>query len=182
MVDITPLLAILLPFCLLIDFTQNFKMFFVYYIVLIPTLLCTQSLAQISAIMFTKNIKNAMLISQVVFNLLILTSNGLVPVKTMHYSIQIMTELNYLKITHDFIILNVYGLERCSANQLSSVLYLFNINDDMYWPLINRIIIIVIILKFITFGVFIIKLNSFLGKTKRKPARYLITKSNFISM
>ena len=93
----------------------------------------------------TKSATIAMLLSQVVLNLSILISNSLIPVQTMHYSIKMLSELSYMKFTHDFIILNVYGLGRCNPDQVSSVLYVYTINDDMYWPIINKIIINVVL-------------------------------------
>ena len=135
-------------------------MFLVYYTILIPNLLCTQSLSQISAILFTRNIPSAMLISQVIIQSMALLSNGLIPVKAMHYSIQMLSELSFMKFTHDFIILNMYGLGRCESNQISTVLYIFNIDDDMYWPIFNKMIINIIFYKILTFTIFTIKFNT----------------------
>ena len=152
-------------------------MFFVYYLILIPTLLCTQSLAHISSILFTRNVPSAMLISQVVLNVLILTSNSLIPLKTMHYSIQMLSELNFMKFTHDFIILNMYGLGRCESNQISTVLYIFNIDDDMYWPIFNKMIINIIFYKILTFTIFTIKFNT-LSQSKSRRINKIRINSN----
>ena len=83
-----------------------------------------------SAILFTRNIPIAMLISQVMLNLNVLT-NSLIPINTTHYSLGILSELRFMKFTHDFIILNEYGMGRCSPGQVSTVLYAFNIDDNM---------------------------------------------------
>ena len=143
-------------------------MFFIYYTILIPTLLCTQSLAHISSILFTRNVPSAMLVSQVVLNILSMMSNSLIPLKTMHYSIQMLSDLSFLKFTHDFITLNTYGLGRCASNEISTVLYIFGIDDDMYWPVINKMIINVVIYKIITFSIFIIKFKSISGSKIEK--------------
>ena len=152
-------------------------MFLVYYTILIPNLLCTQSLSQISAILFTRNIPSAMLISQVIIQSMALLSNGLIPVKAMHYSIQMLSELSFMKFTHDFIILNMYGLGSCHENQISTVLYAFSITDDMYWPIINKMIINVVLFKILKFAVFIYKFNS-LSESKTKRTNSLITNLN----
>ena len=152
-------------------------MFLVYYTILIPNLLCTQSLAQISAILLTRNVPGAMLISQAVLMFINILNNGLIPVKTMHYSIQLLSELSFMKFTHDFIILNMYGLGRCDDNQISTVLYVFNIDDDMYWPIINKMIFNVVIYKILTFAIFTYKFNS-LSESKIKRTSLSITYLN----
>ena len=86
----------------------------------------------------------------------------------MHYSIEMLSELSYMKFTHDFIILNVYGLGRCNPDQVSSVLYVYTINDDMYWPIINKIIINVVLYKIMTFALFTFKFNSISKRRTKK--------------
>ena len=134
-------------------------MSYIYYTILIPTLLCTQCLAHISAILSIRNIPIAMLISQVILNMMAQLCNGLMPVKAMSYSIQMLSELSFLRLTHDFIILNMYGLNRCDTNQTSVVLNIFDINDDMFWLIIIKMIIHIVVLKILSFVIFIIKFN-----------------------
>ena len=149
----------MIPFSILIDFNSNLRMSYIYYTIMIPTLIWTQSLAHISAILTMPNIQSAMLISQVILNVNSQLSNGLMPTKSMKYSIRMFSELSYFKLMHDFIVLNMYGLNRCDPNQTSIVLNIFDINDDMFWPIIIKIIIHIVVIKIITFVLFVIRFN-----------------------
>ena len=77
---------------------------------------------------------------------------------------RIFSEVIFLRLIHDFIVLNMYGLNRCDPNQTSIVLNIFDINDHMFWPIIIKIIIHIVVIKIITFVIFVIKFNKITAK------------------
>lgn len=160
--------------------TSDLRMFWVYYSTFIPTIIITQSLAHMSVVVFIGDIRTAMLVSQLVFNFFSLVSNGMIPLKTMHYAIRALSEFNYFKFAHSLITLKMYGFGRCAADQISIVLYAFDITDDMFWPIVSKLLINLVFYKLLTFVIFKVKFDSVFESNRKQLKSEKILKSDII--
>ena len=114
------------------------------------SLFCMESLAQLSAVISSGEAKLSLLNSIFFFILMLFLGNCFVPLKELHYSLQILSSLSFLKYGFESIILIIYGFDRCSEDQISTVLYSLGIKTQDFWPNIIILIILCFFYKFIT--------------------------------
>ena len=165
--DSLPLFAVIAVFYLNTSLYSSYKIYTVYVLTSILSVLCTQSIAQISAIIYHDETRLAFLSSIFVNTLFFILGNTLFPLKELHYSLQILSSLSYVRLSFESVLLIIYGFDRCSEDQLSTVLYGFQIETQDFWPNIIKLIIITLSFKFITFLVLISRINhSFEPKTE----------------
>ena len=126
---------------------------------MIMVVLCNQSIGQISAILFTSNVKLAIMASQILLCFSLVMSNILFPVRRLHYSIHYLSEFCYLRLTFDSFATALYGFDRCLENEISIVLYEMGISGHMFWQKIIYLILICIALKLFTVLLLIFKIN-----------------------
>ncbi|CAG2167827.1 unnamed protein product, partial [Oppiella nova] len=89
--------------------------------------------SQISALLFMKEPKVAMMFAILVQAVLVLLGNSLFPVKELHYVLQVLSSLSYIRYAFECIVLLIYGFGRCSHNQMSTVLYSLDIEENVFW-------------------------------------------------
>ena len=122
-------------------------------------ILCSQSIGQISAILFPNNSAIAISFCAAIFAVVQILSTICVPVKYFHYSLQQISDLSFFKLAYEIIIIAIYGFDRCLENEISLVLYNFRIESQMFWRKIIYFIILCIALKLITLLLIIYKIN-----------------------
>ena len=66
----------------------------------------------------------------------------MIPIKELHYSLQMLSQLSYFKSGYECILIIIYGFDRCSEDQFSSVLHNFGIESSDFWPNIINLILI----------------------------------------
>ena len=129
--------------------------------------LCTQSFAQISAIIFSKNPKMAMTLAVIIVFHMNMLGNVLIPMKDTHYALQAMSQLSYFRHSFELIIISIYGFQRCDENSISLVLHEFDIESQNFYNNLFNLVLICIALKAFTIFLLIFKINTFL-KTDKK--------------
>ncbi|CAG2172073.1 unnamed protein product, partial [Oppiella nova] len=91
-----------------------------------------ETVSQISALLFMKEPKVAMVFAILVQAVLVLLGNSLFPVKQLHYVLQVLSSLSYIRYAFECIVLLIYGFGRCSHNQMSTVLYSLDIDENVF--------------------------------------------------
>ena len=146
-------------FTWIITFYNNWRINSVYYLVLIMVILCSQSIGQISAILFPRDSAIAISFASLILSLCQVLGNILVPVKYLHYSLQQISDISYFKLAYDTMIIAIYGFDRCLENEISLVLYELGIESQMFWRKIIYFILLCIALKSITVLLLIFRIN-----------------------
>ena len=155
-------------FCWILTFYNSWMINITYYFALTMVVLCSQRVAQISAIICPNNSKLAMTIAILIITTLIVLGNNLVPIKKFHYFLQALSDLSFIKYSFELIILSIYGFNRCSQSDISLVLYEFGIESQVFWSNVISLLIIFIVLKLITIFSLGLKINHFLKDRKQQ--------------
>ena len=166
-VDLIPDLISVAFFCWIITFYDEMRINSLYFIVMFMLVLYFQSIGQICAILFSSDAKLAIMLAQTILCFLLMSSNVVVPVRLLHYSIQYISEFNFLRLALETIMLVLYGFDRCSESEISVVLYGMGISEQMFSQKIIHLILICILLKLFTLLLLIFKINFYLEDNRR---------------
>ena len=157
--DSLPFFVIIPVFYLITNLYSSYEIYTVYVLTGILSVLFTQSIAQIGAIIYHDDTKLAVLSAFCVNTLFFVFGNNLFPLKELHYSLQILSSLSFIRLSFESVLLIIYGFDRCSEDQLSTVLYGFQIQTQDFYPNFIKLMIICFCFKFLTFLVSISKTN-----------------------
>ncbi|CAG2105620.1 unnamed protein product [Medioppia subpectinata] len=139
-VDLIPIF-IALPVFLWITNRYNTITFFMFtFAVILLVIICTQSAAQLASLLFMNDTKVALIVAILIHATVFFMSNSLIPVKELHYIMQELSHLSYIRHAYECIIIMLYGFDRCQGNQVSTVLYGMEIDDDLFWPNMIRLV------------------------------------------
>ena len=166
-VDLLPICVSIAIYCWIIDLYSSFKTYIVYLSINLIMSVCAQSIAQISAIVSSEDTKTSLLIGYITILLIFILSNNFILIKELHYVLQVLSSLSYMRLTSESFFIWIYGFDRCDQNEISTVLMTYEIKTEDFWPNVIQVIIICILLKTLTLFVLIIKTNS-LFEWKRK--------------
>ena len=157
--DFLPQMIIISIFCWISNLYNTIEMYLVYYFLITSVVFCCQCVAQISATLFPEDTKLS-LFTAIMINLsTLITSNSLFYLKELHYSVQTLSCLSYSKAAFECLLIIIYGFDRCSEDQISTVLYSYEIETQDFWPNVINLIIICCSLKLMSFVVLIMKVN-----------------------
>ena len=158
--DLFPLLFVIAIFYWIANLYSSSQIYLVYYVTTILSNQCTQCLARIGAIIFHRDPKLALLFAFTLFTIFTILGNSLFLIKELHYSLQILSSISFIRWSFESLLLIIYGFDRCSEEQFSSVLHVFQIDSSDFWPDIINLIIVTVFLNIITFILLIIKTKS----------------------
>ena len=118
-----PQIVIVGIFIWITNFYDNITDYLVFYFTILLISLCAQNVSQNYAIIFPDNSTLALMITTFTHLLILFLGNCLVPLKELHYSLQILSSISYIRLGFESIVIIIYGFDRCSEDQISTVLY-----------------------------------------------------------
>lgn len=132
----------------------------VYLAINVMMIFCEQCLAQLSAIVSPDDTKTALLIGLMTHMFLMILGNNMVLLKELHYSLQLLSVVSYMRLTFESLLILIYGFDKCNENEISTVLMNFEVETQDFWPNVIQLVFICILLKALTVFILIIKINS----------------------
>ena len=136
--------------------------------------LCTEGIGHTMGIIMINYHQIAVLLSIGLFMTMSLFANFFVLIRDMPLIFQYISELSFFKFFFNSILLIIYGQNRCSEGQESSVLYKYGIDDSQLKTNYLKLVIYAIFLKILSLVVLLIK-NNF--EVDLKVVKHIITKS-----
>lgn len=118
-----------------------------------------QTLAQIIGIVFSDNQRVAVFFSVGAFVFAFLFSNFTSPTKEFHYMVKIICNFSTIKLVLESILILHYGFDRCADNELSSVLYMYNLEDQQLVVNIRYLFLEMIAFRFVALIALLAKVN-----------------------
>ena len=155
---------------------------YIYYLVIILVILCSESIGQISAILFSNEARLAVTFAFIIHAFSVTAGNILVPVRRLHYSIQYISDLSFLRLAFDTCMTAIYGFDRCNKIEIPVVLKEMGISEQMFWRKIIYFILFCIALKLFTVLLLIFKINYKMKDNRRlkEVENRVLSKSNKI--
>ncbi len=134
-------------------------------------MLCTQGLGHLIGIIFIEFEQIAIAIAIVIYTNLMFFCNFFILIKDIPKLFQTISSISYLKFVYNSVLTVIYGFDRCSTDELSLILFRFDLSDELFWLNAKYLIIYFIVLKILAFIVLYIKSNSFaiIRKCKKIP-------------
>jgi ABC-type multidrug transport system ATPase subunit len=139
-----------------------------YIYIITIGMLCTQGLGYLIGIVFIKYGQIAIVIGIGLFMILTFFCNFYLLIKDMPKIFQICSEISYLKYLFNSCLTVIYGFNRCSSDQLSLILYRYDLNDEQFWFNVRYLTIYFIVLRILAFIALYIKTNTFFKRNKPK--------------
>src|SRR5882724_3426885 len=130
--DIIPAILSMIIFCYIINLYSNMLILLSFEIIIILVVLCTQSIGTLSAITFPNDTKLSMLFALFIFITFSVLGNNIIPIKGFHYSFKLLSEISFVRLSFESIMIVIYGFGRCGDREISTVLYGMDIEDDMF--------------------------------------------------
>jgi hypothetical protein len=164
-------------FIYVVDIYEGNTIFFGYLFFITAGILCVQSLGHVIGIIFSQSTKMSVLFSVGIYVLFLIFCNFLIPVKEFHYSLQWFSNLSTAKLSFTGLIILFYGFDRCSGNEFSSIMYLFDLEDNHFYNNVRLLIIQFILLRSFALIILLIKSNPFSGRKKAQELHELAVNS-----
>ncbi|CAG2111844.1 unnamed protein product, partial [Medioppia subpectinata] len=133
-VDLIPVLMALPLFCWLTNLYNRITFYVFTFALNLLVIMCTQSVSQLSALLFMNEPKVTLIFAILIQVVTVFLGNSLIPVKELHYTLQALSHLSYSRLSFECFVIMIYGLDRCQAPQISTVLYGMEIDDYIFWP------------------------------------------------
>ncbi len=168
-----PSLVSIVCYIYIVDIYEGNTIFFGYLFFIALGNLCIQSLGHIIGIVFSQSTKISVLFSVGLFVLFALFCNFFIPLKELHYSLQYLSNLSTLKLSFTGLIVLFYGFDRCSDREFSSIMYLFELEDNDFYIYVRLLIIQFILLRSFALIILLIKSNPFSGHKKAEKLHEL---------
>ena len=146
-------------------------MFYSYATFLTIGALEVQSLSHVLGILTVGNIRLAVftVLGLMVFTLLF--GNVLIPIKELHYSLQVLNNFASIKLLFESLMILFYGLDRCSDREFSYTLAILDIEDLDLYKNLYLLIAQFFIFRAIALFVLIRKLNPIMNTKKDHDKR-----------
>ncbi|CAG2112774.1 unnamed protein product [Medioppia subpectinata] len=139
-VDLLPVLMALPLFCWIANLYNTITFYVFTFALNLLVIMCTQSVSQLSAILFANEPKMALMFAIMSQTIMLILGNSLIPVKELHYTMQVFSQFSYIRLSFECMVIMIYGFDRCQGNQVSTVLYGLEIDDDQFWTNIVQLI------------------------------------------
>ncbi|CAG2107739.1 unnamed protein product [Medioppia subpectinata] len=124
-VDLIPVLISVPVFCWIVNLYNTYTHYIMTVALNLLVILCMQSVAQISALAFINEPKLALILALTVFVVTLTLGNNLIPVKELHYTLQAVSQVSYIRLAYECLMITIYGFDRCQGDQMSTVLFAF---------------------------------------------------------
>jgi ABC-type multidrug transport system permease subunit len=152
----------------IIDIYEGNQIFLSYLFFLSLGILSIQSVGHIIGILFSESENIALLFSAIYGVFIYFLSNFLIPIKELHYTIQWLSNISTIKLIFESTIILFYGFDRCSDREFSSVMYLLDLNDGIFYLNIRILIYQFLIFRSLAIIVLLIKANPMKNKKRAR--------------
>ena len=127
---------------------QEGNRLFGYVIVIVLTLLCGEGLGQIIGILLRNHEMIGLAFCMAVQSSMIMLMNFCIKIDDLPIIIQYVSEfIAFPRLYYDASRIFIYGLSRCSANQIQVILVKYNINDNHLMPIMFKFMAYIVITK-----------------------------------
>ena len=171
-------------FSYIVDIYESEKSMFYQYLVLFTMgALEVQSISHVFGILTYESIRVGVftIIGFGIF--LTMFSNVLIPIKELHYSLQLFSNLASIKLLIESLMVLFYGLDRCSDREFSYILSILDIEDMDLYINVSLLIAQFFIFRAIALLILIMKLNPMVNNKKvvnyRRKSVHQITTLDF---
>ena len=141
-------------------------MFFKYVVFLSIGALEVQSIGHVLGILTADDTRIGVFTIIGTFIFSFMFSNVLVPVKELHYSLQALSNLASLKLLIESVMIEFYGLGRCSDREFSYILFILDIDDKDLYINLYLLFIQFFIFRGIALIVLLLKVNPIVKSNK----------------
>ena len=175
-VEIIPIIITILCFSYVVDiYDSKNSMLFEYMIFLTIGALEVQSISHVLGILASDNIRVGVFTLVGVIMISFMFSNILIPIKELHYSLQVFSNLATLKLLIESLMILFYGLDRCSDREFSYILSILNIEDKDLYMNIYLLIAQFFLFRAIALLILMYKANSNINYKKDQEYKEVIT-------
>jgi hypothetical protein len=150
----------------IIDIYEGNTIFFAYLLFLSIGILSIQSVGHIIGILFSENVRIAIICSVGYGLFIFFLSNFLIPIQELHYTLQWLSNLSMTKLIFECMVILFYGFDRCTDRELSSIMYLLELEDYTFYTNARLLIFQFIFLRSLTLLTLSIKVNPFTSQKK----------------
>jgi len=182
-VELLPTLIYSIIFALLTFFSSGQyyeKERLLWYIFIITIgMLCTQGMGFFVGIVLVEYELIAIEVAIGLYCYFIIFCNLFIPLKEMPQILQFISNSSYVKFLFNSCLIIIYGFGRCASDQLSIVLYKYDLDDDLFNDYVKYLVIYCFSLRIMASIALYIKTNTFLNKTKLKYIQNLLFKKNY---
>lgn len=169
LVELIPTVATLICFAYVVDiYSEEQSMFYIYAIYMTVGALIAQGMGHLIGIIFTSNQRLAVFTSIGVQNVALFFSGFIIPIKEMHYSIQMLSNLSPFRLIIEIIVVTQYGFERCQKREFSLLLYMFEIENEDFYRNTQLLVFLFFLFRGLTLITLLIKVNSFIKSGKSR--------------
>ncbi len=183
-VEILPILINSVIFTFIIyyisgQFEDGLRIYRFFYIIS-ASLLCSQALGTSVGIILANNNKLALVIAIVNYCSLTFFNNFVIPTKKLIEIAKKISDFAYTKYQFNSILIIIYGFNRCPTEQMSKLLYQYDINDDqLFWTNAKYLIFIYLFYKSLEFIALITRANEISVKIFCKTRELKPLEKNF---
>ena len=156
-VELTRLSLTMMVFCWIINKHGTTKLNLAYLLLWMFAVVCCQSVGQIAVVLLPRNAKLALFTGILVQLSMNMYSNHLIPVRHLHYSLQMVSEFTYTRMIWECLMLSMYS--DCGSGRISLPLNLFDLKGDEYYPNLIRLLFIAIFSQLLSVTVYIFRSN-----------------------
>ncbi|XP_054152568.1 uncharacterized protein LOC128951345 [Oppia nitens] len=161
LVELLPFTISLAIYVYIINFYQTWHSYATYYTTYMLCIICTQCLTKISCILCRLNLRISLIV--VLHLLMINTVFFNSSPNDLHYMIQYLAQVSFIKYAFECIVIMIYGWGRCSTSddstKLSIVMMMFDTTDENFWPNIVHIVVLVVLFHCLTLTMLIYQLG-----------------------
>ena len=150
------------------------SMFYNYAIYLTIGALEVQSLGQVMGILTADDPQLGVFALVGCFVFSFLFCNVLIPVKELHYSLQVLSNFASLKLLFESVMILFYGLGRCSDREFSLILFLLDVEDKDLYINLQLLVVQFFIFRAIALTILLLKVSPFVNNKEERIERELI--------
>ncbi len=140
--------------------TFEIQKFYLFFLIFISGIICTQGLAHLFGIIFVKHVQLGLVFGSLFYVNLCLLCNFYVPIEDMPYIFQLLSSISYINFIYNSYLIIFYGMGRCSSDEISLILHKFKLEDQQLWTNFKYLFIYFIILRIMAFITLYFKVNT----------------------
>ena len=177
-VELFPLIITIVCYSYVVDIYEwKNSMFLKYAVFLTIGLLELQSVSHIFGILTADNTRIAVFTIIGVFLFQIIFSNFFIPIRELHYSLQVLSNLSTLKLLMESVMIMFYGLGRCFDREYSYILLILDIKDKDFYMNLELLVIQFFTFRAIALIVLLLRVNPIVNSRKDQERRKNITEN-----
>ncbi len=131
-------------------------------------MLCTQGLGYLVGIIFVKQEQIGLVIGMMIYINFCMFSNFYIAIKEIPEILQLFSSISFPNFIYNTNLIILYGLDRCSLDQSSLILYKIGLNDQQLWFNLEYLFVYTIVLRIFALIILYVKTNRFFNIKKTK--------------